>query len=94
MHGTPRRDWEEKPFTHNAFVFRTEGMRRGRRVGRWINEGVARSGPDGTMQVYLHSLPVGGFDGRLFLAPIGVEPPQKQPQRAGADGDDAEDSEG
>ena len=96
MHGTPRRDWEDKPFTHNIFVFKTEGARRGRRVGRWINEGVARSEPDGTMRLFLHSLPIGGFDGRMIVAPIGAPPPSEPEQQRSApagseDGD--EDSE-
>ena len=50
-----------KPFTHSAWMLKTEGMRKGRRIGRWIEEGVARLGPDGEGDIYLHSTPIGGI---------------------------------
>jgi hypothetical protein len=78
------------PFTHTAFMFKIEGSRRGRRLGRWIEEGVARLEPDGSFNVYVHSTPIGGFDGRIHCAKIGNKPPADEsvPQRPGADGDD------
>jgi hypothetical protein len=90
---------DKPPFTHTAWILKTELVRKGRRVGRWIDEGVARVEPDGSVNVYLHSLPIGGFDGRIHLAKIGTSPPDVMPapQRPGHDGDHAngdEESEG
>lgn len=77
---------DKPPFTHTAWILKTELIRKGRRVGRWIDEGVARVEPDGDVSwVYLHSLPIGGFDGRICLAKIGMPPPDVMPvpQRPG-----------
>jgi hypothetical protein len=80
---------DKPPFTHTAWILKTELIRKGRRVGRWIDEGVARVEPDGSVNVYLHSLPLGGFDGRIHLAKIGTNPPHimSASQRPGATGD-------
>jgi hypothetical protein len=86
----------KRPFTHTAWILKTELIRKGRRVGRWIDEGVARVEPDGSVNVYLHSLPIGGFDGRIHLAKIGASPPDVMaaPQRPGDhDGDEEEEEE-
>lgn len=85
---------DKPPFTHTAWILKTELVRKGRRVGRWIDEGVARVEPDGSINVYLHSLPIGGFDGRIHLAKIGTRPPEVMPapQRpGGGDGDEESD---
>ena len=88
---------ESRPFTHSAFIFKNEGLRKGRRFGRWINEGDARIEPDGSIFVYLHSTPIGGFDGRIRCLKIGTQPPEEgraTPQRPGetdAEETDAED---
>ena len=84
---------DKPPFTHTAWILKTELIRKGRRVGRWIDEGVARFEPDGSVNVYLHSLPIGGFDGRIHLAKIGTNPPDvmTSPQRPDADEPDSED---
>ena len=85
---------DKPPFTHKAWILKTELVRKGRRVGRWIDEGVARFEPDGSVNVYLHSLPISGFDGRIHLAKIGTSPPDTipAPRRPGAtDGDEDED---
>jgi hypothetical protein len=86
----------KQPFTHTAWILKTELIRKGRRVGRWIDEGVARVEPDGSVNVYLHSLPIGGFDGRIHLAKIGTSPPDVMPapQRPGETDDGDEESEG
>jgi hypothetical protein len=78
---------DKPPFTHTAWILKTELIRKGRRVGRWIDEGVARLNADGSTDVYLHSLPIGGFDGRIHLAKIGTNPPDvtPTPQRPGDD---------
>jgi hypothetical protein len=87
---------EKPPFTHTAWILKTELIRKGRRVGRWIDEGVARVNADGSADIYLHSLPIGGFDGRIHLAKIGTSPPDVMPapQRpSGESGDEAESEE-
>ena len=87
-------DKSDSPFTHTAWILKTELIRKGRRVGRWIEEGVARIEPDGDVSwVHLHSLPIGGFDGRICLTKVGTSPPDvvmPTPQRPGDDADDAE----
>jgi hypothetical protein len=86
----------DKPtYTHTAYIVKTEIIRKGRRLGRWIEEGVARLEPDGSVNVYLHSLPIGGFDGRIHLAKLGTSPPDLNaaPQRPDAASDDGEDSD-
>ena len=35
---------DKPPFTHTAWILKTDMMVRGRRKGRWIDEGVARLG--------------------------------------------------
>jgi hypothetical protein len=86
---------DKPPFTHTAWIPKTEIIRKGRRGGRWIDEGVARVEPAGSINVFLHSLPIGGFDGRIHLAKIGTPPPDimPAPQRPDADGDDADNSD-
>jgi hypothetical protein len=84
---------DKPPFTHTAWILKTELVRKGRRVGRWIDEGVARVNADGSADVYLHSLPIGGFDGRVHLALLGTSPPDVMPapQRPGSESDDTAD---
>jgi hypothetical protein len=86
---------DKPPFTHTAWILKTEVIRKGRRLGRWIDEGVARVEPDGSVNVYIHSLPIGGFNGRIHLAKIGTPPPDimsnSSPQRPDAAGDGEED---
>jgi hypothetical protein len=86
---------DKPPATHTAWILKTEFVRKGRRVGRWIDEGVARFEADGSVNVYLHSLPIGGFDGRIHLAKMGTSPPDimPAPQRPDAAGDDEQNSE-
>ncbi len=86
---------DKEKFTHDAYILKTEGMRKGRRLGFWVNEGVARIEPDGSLFVYLHSTPIGGWDGRIRCKKFGEKPPEikQTPQRPGAEsgGDDGED---
>ena len=84
------------PYTHDAYLFRTLGARKGRRLGVWINEGEARVEPDGDFTIHLHSTPIGSFDGRIVCRRKGKKPPELAPQRPGddagdeGDGDEAE----
>ena len=95
-----RQQQDKAKFTHDAYVFKSEGVRRGRRIGYWEREGYARIEPDDLIYVYLHSTRVGGFDGRIRRDPYGREPPPdetgEEPQRPGqrdaeADGADGDD---
>jgi hypothetical protein len=76
---------DKTKFTHDAYIFKSEGVRRGKRVGYWEKEGYAREEPDGSLFVYLHSTPIGGFDGRVICKKYGEPPPaeKKEPQRPG-----------
>jgi hypothetical protein len=70
---------QTKPFTHSGFIFKTEELIKGRRVGRWINEGDARLELDGSISIHLHSTPIGGFDGQIRCLKIGCKPPEEVP---------------
>jgi hypothetical protein len=79
---------DKSKFTHDAFIFKSEGVRKGRRLGFWVAEGYARIEPDGSLFVYLHSTPIGGFDGRIRCIKYGSKPPgiNPAPQRPGENG--------
>ena len=82
---------KNKAPTHTAFAFKREG----RKFGRWLEIGVARTEEHGMIKVFLDRLPNGGFTGGVLLAPLGVEPPMPElpPRRPGqADEDDELDS--
>ncbi len=84
------------PSTHSAWIMKTDAIRKGRRLGRWIEEGDARHNPDGTTDIYLHSTPIGGFDGHIQLVLKGQRPVDimSEPQRPEAARDDeGQDSE-
>jgi hypothetical protein len=83
-----RRQREDRAkFTHDAYIFKAEGVRKGKRLGYWELEGFSRIEPDGSIYTYLHSTPIGGFDGRIKSYPYGSEPPpdetgeDEEPQR-------------
>jgi hypothetical protein len=69
-------DTNAKPVTHAAHIFKSEDMRRGRRIGYRMQEGYARDSPDGSRLIFLHSTPLGDFDGRIILTPFGSPPPE------------------
>lgn len=79
--------------THTAFTAKREGRRL--KFLRWLEVGVARLEKDGVVFVHLDRLPVGGFTGFVYLAPVGSPPPSSdpQPQRPGETSDDEEESE-
>jgi len=68
----------EKPSTHTAYALRRESRLR----SRWIEIGHARIYRDGNNvhHVYLDRLPIGGFSGHVHLSPVGVKPPEPEPQ--------------
>ncbi len=75
--------------THTAFAFKREG--KGIRFGRWLEIGGARAEGGGIVHVFLDRLPIGGFTGYVYLAPVGSKPPFPDPeprraeQKAGED---------
>ena len=55
-----------------------------RKFFRWLEIGTARYDEhSGVAHVFLDRLPVGGFNGYLYLSPQGVEPPPPEPDRSG-----------
>jgi len=66
--------------------------REGKKFLRWLEIGTARYDEhSGVAHVFLDRLPVGGFNGYLYLSPQGVEPPppepEPEPQRTGQQDD-------
>lgn len=82
---------KNKNRTHHAYTLKREGRRL--RQGRWLQIGSARQEDDGIMHLFLDTLPIGGFSGYVYLAPIGEQPPvfEQAPQRPGLDADDEPD---
>jgi hypothetical protein len=70
-----RRQAEDRAhFTHDAYIYKREGVRKGKMLGYWEQEGYARQEPDGSFYIYLHSTPIGGFDGRIKCYEYGTGP--------------------
>jgi hypothetical protein len=64
--------------THTAYVLKRET----RASGRWLEIGAAliQSDSNGGHHVYLDRLPIGGFGGHILLQPVGVKPPDPEPE--------------
>ena len=58
-----------EPFTRNVYVFKNWGRpsKPGHRPGWWQKEGGARTEPDGEIFGFLHSTPLGSYDGCLRI---------------------------
>jgi hypothetical protein len=64
--------------THDAFSLKKEN----KKYGRWLEIGKARvEGKDKPAHIFLDRVPVGGWNGYVYLSPIGVKPPEPEPQR-------------
>lgn len=65
----------------------SQGLRDGgdeEKFFRWVEIGTARYDEHSCVaHVFLDRLPVGGFNGHLYLSPQGVEPPPPEPDRSG-----------
>lgn len=70
--------------THTAYALKILGKRH----RRYIAIGAGGIDADGSIRVYLDTLPIGGFNGFLHLLPEGMAPPDATPQRPAASGDD------
>jgi hypothetical protein len=67
-------DWSP---THIAFALKREG----KRMRRWLEIGKARLESDTKIvHVALDRTPVGGFNGYVYLSPIGIKPPEPELQ--------------
>lgn len=70
---------DSKSPTHTAFALKREG----KKYGRWLEIGTARQESTGVIHLFLDRTPIGGFNGYVYLAPIGAQPPQSEPERPG-----------
>jgi hypothetical protein len=78
---------DSKAPTHTAFTLRREG----KRYGRWLEIGTGRKDDStGVFHGVLDRLPIGGFTGYVYFAPIGTEPPLPEPERPAQTSDDDE----
>jgi hypothetical protein len=64
--------------THTAFTRKREGRRH-----RWIGIGTGRAEASGVIHIILETTPIGGFDGYVYMAPVGATPPEVEPERPG-----------
>lgn len=75
--------------THTALVKRF--LDRARKHFVWLEIGTGRLNKDGTFDSMLDRMPVGGFSGHVYFIPIGMKPPEPEPERpAQPDGEDEE----
>ena len=77
---------DSKDPTHNAFAMKRLSKTR----FKWLDIGKGRQDSDGTFHGFIDRLPVGGFSGYVYFAPIGKEPPAPEPQRPDDTGEDEE----
>jgi hypothetical protein len=79
---------DAKAPTHIAWTAKREGRKL--RLLRWLEVGAARLDKNGIGHVFIDRMPVGGWTGYVYLAPIGTPPPSPdpQPQRPGESDED------
>jgi hypothetical protein len=63
----------------------------GRRHLTWLEIGKGRLDSDGIFHGLLDRSPLGGFDGYVYFAPIGQQPPDPEPERPGQTPEDRDD---
>jgi hypothetical protein len=68
---------DDKAPTHSAFARR----RLGKRHFTWLEIGKGRLDIDLKFHGILDRLPIGGFDGYVYFAPIGTTPLEPEPHR-------------
>jgi len=73
--------------THTAFALKREG----KRYGRWLEVGNARQDADGIIHLFMDRMPIGGFNGYVFIAPKGAGPEFPEPERPAQASDGEED---
>jgi hypothetical protein len=74
-------DAENKEFTHTAWAQKWVGQK----FSHLMEVGSARIDGEGKVHVFLDRMPVGGFNGYIYVSPIGVKPPspKQEPKRPG-----------
>jgi hypothetical protein len=75
---------DSKTPTHTAFALRREGKKH----GRWLEIGTARQDSSGVIHAFLDRTPIGGFNGYVYFAPIGTQPPLPEAERPAPHSDD------
>jgi hypothetical protein len=71
-------DDDKAPPTHTAFALK----RGGKRAARWLEIGKGWLERDtNIIHVSLDRTPIGGFNGYVYLSPLGMTPPEPEPQR-------------
>jgi hypothetical protein len=77
---------DDKDPTHAAFVRK----RMGKRHHVWLEIGKGRLDSNGIFHGLLDRMPIGGFDGYVYFAPVGEQPPEAEPQHPGQNSEDEE----
>jgi hypothetical protein len=78
---------DDKTPTHTAFTLKREGKRH----SKWLESGTGRHDSNGVFHAFLDRLPVGGFNGYVYFAPVGETPPDPEPARPPQPSDEEED---
>ncbi len=75
---------DSKAPTHTAYSLKREG----KRYGRWLEVGNARQDADGIIHLFMDRMPIGGFNGYVFIASKGAEPEFPEPERPAQSSDE------
>jgi hypothetical protein len=68
---------DDRTPTHTAYALRREG----KRLSRWLEIGKAHLEAESRIiHVAIDRTPVGGFNGYVYLSPVGVKPPEPEPR--------------
>ena len=78
---------DSNELTHTAFAMKPAGKKQ----GRWLEIGSGRIDSSGVIHVFLDRTPIGGFNGYVYMAPNGMQPPGPEPHRPAGQRQDDED---
>src|ERR1017187_10089618 len=76
---------DSKAPTHVAFAMKR--LRKTRFI--WLESGRGSLDSNGVFHGFLDRMPIGGFTGYVYFAPIGTQPPLPEPERPRADSSNA-----
>jgi len=77
---------DDRAPTHIAYALKREG----KKMSRWPEIGKAHlEAGTKVIHVAIDRTPVGGFNGYVYLSPVGVKPPEPQPKPDRPFGEDA-----
>jgi hypothetical protein len=71
--------------THDAYVFKKTGARRGMVFGTWDKGGIGRTESNGDFTALIDMLPRCGWDGRIRFIRHGNKPPVEDEPRPNAE---------